>query len=65
MRTSTVNSKVYGKVLGAKTIYLWPRHSIGEEKEPNHRVCEGLDAASVNVLLLVAVEELGCPGGYL
>ena len=65
MRTYDMLQKVSGKFLGAGTLHLRPRHCIGEEEEPNHRVCERLDAASVNVLLLVGVEELGCPAGDL
>ena len=49
------------QVLGAESLYLWPRHCIGQKEQPNHCVCERLDAAGINVLLLVAVEEFGRP----
>lgn len=41
--------------------HLWPGDSVRKEEEPDHCVCEGLDAASVNVLLLVLVQEVKGP----
>ena len=45
--------------------YLGPCHHVREKEEANHGVREGLDAASVNVLLLVAVQKVVRPALYL
>jgi len=48
-----------------RNIYLRPRHCIGQEEEPNHGVCKGLDAACVDILSLVAVQKIVRPAVYL
>ena len=45
--------------------HLGPCHQVGEEEEANHGVCERLDAASVDVLLFVAVQKVVRPALYL
>ncbi len=45
--------------------HLWPCHRVGQEEEAKHCVCERLDAASVNVLLLVTVQKVKSPAVHL
>lgn len=45
--------------------HLWPCHGIGQEEEAKHCVCERLDAASVNVLLLVPLQKVESPALHL